>query len=230
MRIGVKGLVFGGDDWLLASFDAAVDAFVRCTALQATAQKLRNAGHWLEVVPSTHDLAVRFDPMRYMPDEAKALFKHDLRVLETTTEYKAPTVMRMPVCYSGTHAPDLAYCAKRLAMSCEQIIALHTAAPLLVQMMGFAPGFAYCGETPPALNMPRLEQPRAHVAEGSVGIVGRQSCIYSLASPGGWPIIGRTPRALFSARLHNPFLLSAGSSVHFYAISEVEFDEYKGRL
>ncbi len=226
VRVSLQDIVFGGDDWLLARFHECEDITPLSQVLQSVAQKLRDGGFFLEVIPSLCDIAVRFDAMIYMPKEAQDILVRSLRVEEVPQE-KLPEVMRIPVCYSKSYAPDIAQCAQALSLSPKEIIAQHTAKPLFVQMMGFVPGFAYCGELSHKLCMPRLKEPRSYVAEGSIGIVGRQTCIYSLAGPGGWSLIGRTPLRLFNIHAKTPFLLQAGTVVHFYEIDEMEFHKYK---
>lgn len=110
-------------------------------------------------------------------------------------------------------------------------------------MLGFLPGFAYMGEVDKQLEIPRRTQPRQRVEAGSVGIAGRQTGIYPLASPGGWQIIGRTPVKLFEASptpviplttgspgedafKDSICLLQPGDRVQFYSISKDEFENY----
>ena len=92
-------------------------------------------------------------------------------------------------------------------------------------MLGFLPGFTYMGEVDERIAIPRKPVPEP-VLPGSVGIAGRQTGIYPLASPGGWQIIGRTPLALFSPQREAPALLAAGDRVQFYSISRHEFENY----
>ena len=89
-------------------------------------------------------------------------------------------------------------------------------------MLGFLPGFAYMGEVDERITMPRKPQP-LNVVAGSVGIAGKQTGIYPLASPGGWQIIGRAPLKLFDAERQEPTLLRAGDTVQFYSITKDEF-------
>ena len=42
--------------------------------------------------------------------------------------------------------------------------------------------------------------------------------LYSLAGPGGWPLIGRTGKRLFDASREDPFVLSPGAKVVFTAV------------
>jgi inhibitor of KinA len=62
------------------------------------------------------------------------------------------------------------------------------------------------------------------VVAGSVGIAGVQTGAYSLNSPGGWQIIGRTPFKLFDPKQENPVLFEPGDQVKFYSITEDEFE------
>jgi len=87
----------------------------------------------------------------------------------------------------------------RSGLSEKEIIARHCAPIYRVCMMGFVPGFTFLSEAPKALHHPRRHKPRLRVPAGSVGIGGWQTGIYSLPSPGGWQIIGRTSLDLFDA-------------------------------
>ena len=118
--------------------------------------------------------------------------------------------------------------ADKLGIAPIEIPAWHAKLQFKVTMLGFMPGFAYlvCDEN--VKDIGRLAQPRQRVAQGSVGIIGDQSCLYSFESPGGWPIIGRTPLALFTACDDSPALLSAGQNIVFSAINRDEFESMAG--
>ena len=92
-------------------------------------------------------------------------------------------------------------------------------------MLGFLPGFAYMGEVDEKIAIPRKLQP-VNIMAGSVGIAGKQTGIYPLASPGGWQIIGRTSLKLFDANKEEPTLLRACYRVQFYSITKDEFKSY----
>ena len=74
-------------------------------------------------------------------------------------------------------------------------------------MLGFLPGFAYMGEVDERLPRRANQSPRLKVPKGSVGIAGRQTGIYSLESPGGWQIIGKTNLELFTPEAETPTFL-----------------------
>ena len=90
--------------------------------------------------------------------------------------------------------------------------------------VGFTPGLPYMTGMPERLNIPRLEQPRTKTPPGSVSIGGIQCCIYSVESPGGFWVLGRTPLLLYDPSAADPILLRAGDHVTFRAIDRAEYD------
>jgi inhibitor of KinA len=131
-------------------------------------------------------------------------------------------IIDIPVCYEGEHAPDLQRVAAQKGLSPEEVIGLHTAEVYRVYMIGFLPGFPYMGRIDARLSLPRKSEP-APVRAGGIGIVGLQTGIYPMNSPGGWWIIGRTPVQLFDAAADPPVWLKAGERVRFHAISSTVF-------
>ncbi|HEX9927079.1 MAG TPA: 5-oxoprolinase subunit PxpB, partial [Pyrinomonadaceae bacterium] len=118
---------------------------------------------------------------------------------------------------------DLDFIAAEKNLSSEEIIEIFLAATYRVFMLGFLPGFAYLGEVAEKIAVPRKQSPRLQVPAGSVGIAGRQTGIYSLASPGGWQIIGRTPLEMFNPDNQPPTRLQPGDRVRFYRIGKTDF-------
>jgi inhibitor of KinA len=138
-----------------------------------------------------------------------------------------PKLTRIPAVYGGSYGPDLDFVARHCHMGPEEVIRLHCSQPYHIYMIGFMPGYPYMGQLPEALITPRLKTPRLSVPKGSVAIAQRQTGIYSMESPGGWQIIGRTPVKLFDPEKDSPALLQMGDRVQFYPISEKEFLDWK---
>ncbi len=101
-------------------------------------------------------------------------------------------LVEIPVCYGGDFGPDLEDVATSCKLSAEEVIALHSSQTYHAYFLGFAPGFAYLGDLPEFLALPRLSTPRKQVPAGSVAIAARQTAIYPFATPGGWRLLGRT--------------------------------------
>jgi inhibitor of KinA len=94
-----------------------------------------------------------------------------------------------------------------------------------VYFIGFTPGLPYLGGLPERIRLPRLETPRTRVPAGSVGIGGIQVCIYSVESPGGYWILGRTPLPLYAPDTPDPILLRPGDHIRFRPIDRREHDD-----
>lgn len=125
---------------------------------------------------------------------------------------QAPHVWELPTTYTG---PDLSALAAWSGLSERDVIGLHSGTTYQVYMLGFAPGFAYLGEVPARIAMPRHATPRTHVPAGAVGIAGPQTGVYPQASPGGWQIIGFTSAWLFDINHTPPARLLPGDWVRF---------------
>ncbi|MSQ95431.1 MAG: allophanate hydrolase subunit 1 [Gemmataceae bacterium] len=132
----------------------------------------------------------------------------------------------IPCCYE--FGLDFKRIEKQTGLSREAIIVFHTGSTYTVYSIGFCPGFPYLGYLPPELTgVPRLESPRLRVEEGSVGLTGRQTGIYTEARPGGWNIVGQTPLQLVDVR-DAYFPLQTGDRVVFRQIDEREFRALRG--
>ena len=126
--------------------------------------------------------------------------------------------IEIPTIFDQQSGPDLQFVSETCGLSSEEVIELFTSPTYRVFMVGFLPGFAYMGEIDERLSMPRRSQPRSAVPKGSVGIAGRQTGIYSLESPGGWQLIGKTEVELFTPLNEPPTFFQAGDIVRFVAI------------
>jgi inhibitor of KinA len=134
-----------------------------------------------------------------------------------------PRLVEVPVCYGGEFGPDLEWVAGQRGLTAEKVVELHIAPTYHAYFLGFAPGFAYLGDLPEEIAVPRLETPRKEVAAGSVGIAGRQSAIYPFGTPGGWRLIGRTPLEIFRREREPMGLIAIGDHVKFRPITRAEF-------
>lgn len=184
-----------------------------------------------EVVPAFTTLTVYYDPLALFEQGVELPYEHINNCLRgllpvaqaAAAAYVPGPLVEIPVCYGGDLGPDLELVASHAQLSAEEIIARHAAPEYLVYMVGFAPGFPYLGGLDARLATPRRAQPRPRVPAGAVGIAGAQTGIYSLPTPGGWQLIGRTPLRLFDAGRARPSLLQAGDRLRFVPISAAEF-------
>lgn len=152
-------------------------------------------------------------------------------LVRANLEQKAPEaavrVVEIPVCYGGVFGPDIAEVAQHCGLTIEGVAELHSTVVYEVHAVGFTPGFPYLGGLAEKLHTPRRATPRISVPAGSVGIGGKQTGVYPMSSPGGWQLIGRTPRSLFEVQREPPALLRVGDRVKFVPISDKEFAAWR---
>lgn len=174
------------------------------------AQRLRDHEDVREAIPGMNNLTV---VLTHLPQDAVGQLQRWWEESESLA--LEPRDIDIPVVYGGEQGPDLAHVAQHSGMTPQQVVECHVAGRYLVYFIGFQPGFAYLGGLDERLHTPRRAEPRLQVPAGSVGIGGRQTGIYPLATPGGWQLIGRTPLALFNPRAATPTLLQPGDRVRF---------------
>jgi len=136
----------------------------------------------------------------------------------------------LPVYYGEEVAWDHQVISEHTQLPFSEVVALHSAEIYRVFAIGFAPGFAYLGNTNPLISIPRKSSPRQNVPKGSVAIADQQSAIYPEQSPGGWQIIGRTPVNLFDINKPNLSKFEMGVEVKFEAIDLDTFLMMGGEL
>ena len=132
-------------------------------------------------------------------------------------------IIELPVCYDPRVAPDIESVASQLGLSVSEVSQLHCQGTYTVLAVGFALGFAYMGDLPAALNIPRKTTPATRVAAGSVAIAGSQTTIYPTETPGGWHLIGMCPKPLVERGITIKVTLPIGSRAKFKPISYSTF-------
>jgi KipI family sensor histidine kinase inhibitor len=171
--------------------------------------------------PTFRSLLVQFDPFVVHPTDLEQRF---LSLLDGLDCAAAPgRHWRLPLCYDGEFGPDLADVARQTGLSTGEIRRLHAGQDFFIYMMGFLPGYAYMGDLPEPIRVPRRQTPRTKLPRGSVAIAGELTSAYPLESPGGWNLIGRTPVPLFDPAKDMPVLLAPGDLVTFEPVSAREF-------
>ena len=214
-----------GDNALTVEFGNEISVALNNRAVQTANFFERNPFDGLiETLPAYSSLSIFYDislvrknfpehPTAF--DAIKSLTENALLNLDDSTKNN-PNLIEIPVCFDTEFALDLEFVAQTKNLLPKEVIEIFLARTYRVYMLGFLPGFAYMGEVDERIAAPRKTSPRLKVPKGSVGIAGGQTGIYSLASPGGWQIIGKTNVELFTPNAESPIFLQAGDSVKFY--------------
>ena len=185
----------------------------------------------VELIPTYCSLLIQYDPMELRYGQLRDRLEALVTQLDEV-EMQPKKVVEIPVAYGGEYGPDLGEVARVHNISEEEVIKLHSEPEYPIYMLGFVAGFPYLGGINKAIATPRKKSPRLKIEAGSVGIAGEQTGIYSVESPGGWQIIGRTPLKLYDVNRNEPVLLKAGQYIKFKPITKEEFrtmeNEHKG--
>jgi len=176
-----------------------------------------------ETVPSFRALLVYYDPF-VIGYEALGGALLTLAAQARPEVLPPARTVELPCCYGGELGFDLDAVANRLGLVADEVVRLHAGAEYHVEFVGFTPGLPYMSGMPERLFIPRLETPRVKTPPGSVSIGGIQCCIYSVESPGGFWVLGRTPVRLYDPAAADPILLRAGDQVRFRSIERAEYD------
>jgi|SRR5579872_2423311 len=202
------------------------------TAIRFVAKIRTNAPSWLQdVVPAYASVGVFFDA-DLIGTQAVTDWLDEFSVSSNTGDASASPLetnsrtYRIPVCYEMQQ--DMSRVCQHSGLSVDDVIRLHATTEFTVYAIGFVPGFPYLGYLPPELcGVGRLASPRLRVEAGSVGMTGRQTGIYPLPRPGGWNLIGRTPRVIVDVA-EGFFPLRVGDRVRFERIDERQYREQEG--
>jgi inhibitor of KinA len=218
-----------GDTALVVEFGEHVDRRVSGLVL-ALAERIEAAAlsGVVELVPTFRSLMVHYEPSVLPHDELKARLTPMLDGLEPAE--RPGRLWRIPACYEESLGPDLADVARQTGLTMAQVAERHSALTYHVYMVGFLPGFAYMGDVPAELQLPRRTDPRVSVPRGSIAIATTMTAVYPLESPGGWHLIGRTPVPLWDLTRDPPALLAPGDQVVFHPISLQEHDAIADRV
>ena len=211
---------FHGDSTLVIEFGKDIDLHTNKLVqfvFSKTEKRLYKNLFIKDVYPTYKSLVINYDNLAIDYQALKK--KIEPLIFEIIDNYDKNVsndkVLEIPVKYGGEFGPDLKIMSKKLNISEESIINIHSSAIYRIYMIGFMPGFPYLGGLDERISFPRLSTPRIKVPAGSVGIAGKQTGIYPFESPGGWNIIGRTELSLFDVDANPPSLLSNISQLRF---------------
>jgi inhibitor of KinA len=208
-------LVFG------QTISAETNQNIRLFAARLKSEQIEGIIEW---VPAYTTLTIFYRPEKIRYQVLKERLEQLYDRIQGGVADAASLVYEIPTYYGGETGADLAFVAEHNGLSEEEVIRIHSGQDYLIYMMGFVPGFPYLGGMPEEIATPRRENPRAKIEAGSVGIAASQTGIYSLESPGGWQIIGKTPVKLYDPESKQPILLSSGHYLRFVPVSKSEYD------
>ena len=132
--------------------------------------------------------------------------------------------IKIPVCCDDEYGLDFLRLTEKLNIDKDKILELYFNKEYFCYMTGFIAGMPFLGDLNESIRCNRLETPRLKMPKGSVGITEQFANIYTFESPGGWNVIGNTPKKIFDDKnLDQPALVNPGDKVSFYQITKEEY-------
>jgi len=173
------------------------------------------------LTPSYNKLVISFDLSLINFSKLKKIITNLDIVKEIKKNNKK---VKIPICCDDVYGLDLERLSNKLNLSKDEILLLFFDKEYFCYMTGFIAGMPFVGDINKKIRIDRLETPRVKVPKGSIGITEQFANIYTYESPGGWNIIGNTPKKIFQKlNPEDPALIKPGDKVSFYQISKEEY-------
>jgi KipI family sensor histidine kinase inhibitor len=215
-----------GDSALLLTVAGDGDRPWRLAREVADALRAARPDGLVDVVASYASVFVAFDPLRLSAAELRDLVAHRPAGARPVPSRE----FLVPVVYGGEHGEDLDEVAGALGIRADDVVALHTARPWTVRLLGPPAGMPMTDGGPVPRSVPRRADPRTRVPAGSVGLSGHQSVVYPYAMPGGWQLIGRTPAALVDLTRDPLTPYRPGDALRFVAVDAGSWSRWQRPL
>ena len=220
----IKNISNLGDAAVYCDFGIEVNKSVNSEVIKYfKALKKENVESINNLTPSYNKLIVSYDLRKTNFKEVKKLIEN-LNVNETQDDNS--TKIEIPVCCDDQFSLDIKRLEEKLNISRDKILENFFSKEYFCYMTGFIAGMPFLGDIKEKIRLDRLETPRVKVPKGSVGITEQFCNIYTFESPGGWNIIGNSPKKIFTKDQTKLTLIDPGDEVEFFEISKKEYSKF----
>ena len=220
----IKNIVNLGDAAIYCDFGSKVNKEINSKVIKYfNALKDKNIKGVTNLSPSYNKLIVTFNLNETNYDN----LKHEILNLDLNVKIKNQNQkIDIPICCDDEFSFDIERIEKRFNKSKSEIINLFLNKNYFCYMTGFVAGMPFLGDIEKEIQLCRLETPRVKVPKGSVGITEQFCNIYTFESPGGWNIIGNSPKKVFTKDPTKLTLIDPGDEVEFFEISKKEYSKF----
>ena len=221
----IKNISNLGDAALYCDFGSEVNQEINSKVIRyfKSIQK-ENIDGINNLTPSYNKLIISFDLRKKNFQTIKKLIEN-LNV--TNDDALESNKIKIPVCCDENFSLDIKRLEEKLQITRDKIYEKFSGKEFFCYMTGFIAGMPFLGDLENELQAKRLETPRVKVPKGSVGLTEQFANVYTFESPGGWNIIGNTPKVIFdSTNENNPNLINPGDVVIFEQITKEQYYNY----
>ena len=218
----IKNIVNLGDAAIYCDFGIEVNKEINLNVIKYFKElKNKNFKGVTNLSPSYNKLIITFDLNETSYDD----LKQEILDVNIDEEVKSESQkINIPICCDDEFSLDIDRIEKKLKISKSEIINLFLDRTYFCYMTGFVAGMPFLGDIDNKIQLNRLETPRVKVPKGAVGLTEQFCNIYTFESPGGWNIIGSTPKNIFNPKEKiKPNLISPGDEITFYEINKKEY-------
>jgi KipI family sensor histidine kinase inhibitor len=218
----IKNISNLGDAALYCDFGSEVNQEINSKVIRyfKSIQK-ENIDGVNNLTPSYNKLIISFDLKKKNFQTIKKLIEN-LNV--TNDDVLESNKIKIPVCCDENFSLDIKRLEEKLQITRDKIYEKFFGKEFFCYMTGFIAGMPFLGDLENDLQAKRLETPRVKVPKGSVGLTEQFANVYTFESPGGWNIIGNTPKVIFdSTNENNPNLINPGDVVTFEQITKDQY-------
>ena len=218
----IKNISNLGDAALYCDFGSEINKNINSEVIKFFKTiKEKNIEGITNLTPSYNKLIVSYDlrvtNFKEIKDKIENLEINEVQEI-------ASKKLEIPVCCDSSFSLDMRRLEKKLNLSRDKILNNFFNKEYFCYMTGFIAGMPFLGDLDENMRVQRLETPRVKVPKGSVGLTEQFANIYTFESPGGWNIIGNTPRKIFDHKnFDQPALVNPGDRVSFYQITKEEY-------
>ena len=222
----IKNISNLGDSAIYCDFGSEVNEtintnvidYFNCLSLLIKEKKIQGVNN---LTPSYNKLIISFDLSLINFSKLKKIIEN--LNIEKDIKINNQKII-IPVCCDDSYGLDFERLSKSLNLSKEEILSFFFDKEYFCYMTGFIAGMPFLGDINKKIRFDRLETPRVKIPKGSIGITEQFANIYTHESPGGWNIIGNTPKKIFEKlNIEDPALIKPGDKVSFYQISKEEY-------
>ena len=221
----IKNISNLGDAALYCDFGTEVNKEINTKVIQYFKSiQQENIDGINNLTPSYNKLIISFDLRKKNFKTLKKLIEN----LEVINQDKlVSNKIKIPVCCHEKFALDIKRLEEKLKISRDKIYEKFFDKEFFCYMTGFIAGMPFLGDLDHELRAKRLETPRVKVPKGSVGLTEQFANVYTFESPGGWNIIGNTPRIIFdNSKESEPNLINPGDTITFEQMTQDQYKDY----
>jgi inhibitor of KinA len=221
----IKNISNLGDAALYCDFGTEVNKEINTKVIQYFKSiQQENIDGINNLTPSYNKLIISFDLRKKNFKTLKKLIEN----LEVINQDKlVSNKIKIPVCCHEKFALDIKRLEEKLKISRDKIYEKFFSKEFFCYMTGFIAGMPFLGDLDHELRVKRLETPRVKVPKGSVGLTEQFANVYTFESPGGWNIIGNTPRIIFdNSKESEPNLINPGDTIIFEQMTQDQYKDY----